>query len=419
MLLWALFTENSRSFPQNGIPDYLDDLGSYYNQLQNVQNNPNFAHNFPTHAQNNPNPSIPPSTQRPPFVAQPSPTSPTTSAPNFANNVLSFPGQNSNIETISFEQSEENSFGSPANSQPPFVPQPPRSGPTTTSAPNFVNNVPPLVQDQNVNIVNIDQSVPVQSAGDTSFFRNPVNTQPPRPEPTTSAPNFVNTNSPSFPVQDQGFNVIEQQTLVQPTTDSNFFSIPTSAPSPVPPVIPQPVNQDPGVATGGDTSTTDQSSCYVQTCDQTISGRQMLYERALEVVQEEEYLDAADLDIIRRHKIRVKRQTMTAGALLDYYPTQSLTEFCTTITTSTIPTVTCGAGAVLQPVCLDCTAAVGCGACAGSFTNFYTNEVITLTDINACMSYSTNQIVTLCNTPTTATVVTTTTTTTTDNILDR
>ncbi len=42
--------------------------------------------------------------------------------------------------------------------------------------------------------------------------------------------------------------------------------------------------------------------CYVQTCDQTITGRNLLYSRALEIVQDEEYLTAADLDIIRRHR---------------------------------------------------------------------------------------------------------------------
>ena len=45
-------------------------------------------------------------------------------------------------------------------------------------------------------------------------------------------------------------------------------------------------------------------ACYVQTCDQTITGRNLLYERALEIIQNEEYLEAADLDIIRK---RVKR----------------------------------------------------------------------------------------------------------------
>ena len=45
------------------------------------------------------------------------------------------------------------------------------------------------------------------------------------------------------------------------------------------------------------------SNCYVQTCDQTITGRQLSYQRSLDIVQGEEYLEAADTDIIRRQFI--------------------------------------------------------------------------------------------------------------------
>ncbi len=45
----------------------------------------------------------------------------------------------------------------------------------------------------------------------------------------------------------------------------------------------------------------DNRACYVQTCDQTITGRQLGYTRALEIVQNEEYLEAADTDLIRRN----------------------------------------------------------------------------------------------------------------------
>ncbi len=44
----------------------------------------------------------------------------------------------------------------------------------------------------------------------------------------------------------------------------------------------------------------DNNNCYVQTCDQTITGRQLAYNRALDIVQNEEYLEAADTDLIRR-----------------------------------------------------------------------------------------------------------------------
>ena len=46
------------------------------------------------------------------------------------------------------------------------------------------------------------------------------------------------------------------------------------------------------------------NQCFVRQCDQLITGRNLLYARALEIIQNEEYLSAADLDIIRR----VKRQ---------------------------------------------------------------------------------------------------------------
>ena len=64
-----------------------------------------------------------------------------------------------------------------------------------------------------------------------------------------------------------------------------------------------------------------QDTCFVRTCNQVISGRNLRYGRVLEIVQNEEYLDAADLDQIRRRALssipdyqfqlrtKVKRQT--------------------------------------------------------------------------------------------------------------
>ncbi len=39
---------------------------------------------------------------------------------------------------------------------------------------------------------------------------------------------------------------------------------------------------------------------FSQTCDQSITGRNFQYSRALQVIQSEEYLDDVDFDIIRR-----------------------------------------------------------------------------------------------------------------------
>ena len=46
-----------------------------------------------------------------------------------------------------------------------------------------------------------------------------------------------------------------------------------------------------------------QDTCFVRTCNQVISGRNLRYGRVLEIVQNEEYLDAADLDQIRRRAL--------------------------------------------------------------------------------------------------------------------
>jgi len=47
-------------------------------------------------------------------------------------------------------------------------------------------------------------------------------------------------------------------------------------------------------------------SCFVQTCDQIITGRQFGYDRALEIVQDEQYLEDVDFDEIRRYDILKK-----------------------------------------------------------------------------------------------------------------
>ena len=65
-----------------------------------------------------------------------------------------------------------------------------------------------------------------------------------------------------------------------------------------------------------------------QTCKVRVSGRRMRYRRALQTIQDEEYLSAIDLDDIRqrrllldsqrpwRTRIRKKRQTTTCKFLL-------------------------------------------------------------------------------------------------------
>lgn len=44
------------------------------------------------------------------------------------------------------------------------------------------------------------------------------------------------------------------------------------------------------------------ATCLLRTCDQYITGRDLTYQRALEIVQNEEYLVAVDADLIRRRQ---------------------------------------------------------------------------------------------------------------------
>ena len=41
-------------------------------------------------------------------------------------------------------------------------------------------------------------------------------------------------------------------------------------------------------------------TCLFRSCSQTITGRRLTYSRALQIIQTEEYLNEADLDVIRR-----------------------------------------------------------------------------------------------------------------------
>ena len=58
-----------------------------------------------------------------------------------------------------------------------------------------------------------------------------------------------------------------------------------------------------------------QSSCVRRECNQQITGRNLEYDRTLQIIQEEEYLEEFDFDIIRR----VKRQIESLEPFLDDY----------------------------------------------------------------------------------------------------
>ena len=54
-------------------------------------------------------------------------------------------------------------------------------------------------------------------------------------------------------------------------------------------------------------------------CDQFISGRNLPYERALSIIQDEEYLDDSDFDEIR-YKRRYDSQWYNKGKMIDFSP---------------------------------------------------------------------------------------------------
>ena len=55
------------------------------------------------------------------------------------------------------------------------------------------------------------------------------------------------------------------------------------------------------------------TSAQCQKCDQTITGRNFMYSRALDIIQNEEYLDQSDFDEIRLKRIRRQTDTVTNG----------------------------------------------------------------------------------------------------------
>ena len=55
-------------------------------------------------------------------------------------------------------------------------------------------------------------------------------------------------------------------------------------------------------------------------CDQLITGRNLAYSRALEIIQDEEYLDDSDFDEIR-YKRRYDSQLYNIGNMIDSFST--------------------------------------------------------------------------------------------------
>ena len=142
------------------------------------------------------------------------------------------------------------------------------------------------------------------------FNPAPVNSAPVNPAPVNPAP--VNPS----PVNPQPVNP-------QPVNPAPVNPIPVNPqlvnPAPVnpAPVNPAPVNPTPVNAVVNQPlddflqqpPPEPNQECYIRQCDQIITGRNLLYSRALEIVQNEDYLSEADLDLIRK---RYKRQANTS-----------------------------------------------------------------------------------------------------------
>ena len=112
-------------------------------------------------------------------------------------------------------------------------------------------------------------------------------------------------------------------------------------------------------------------NCYVQTCHQIISGRNLRYSRALQIIQSEEYLNAVDIPMLQIYQNyhRVKRGTITLpissstfcgygtpvadGKSYDPYDTACVAQYTTCFTASastcTIPTVITGVSTGTYP----------------------------------------------------------------------
>ena len=127
--------------------------------------------------------------------------------------------------------------------------------------------------------------------------------------------------------------------------------------------------------------------CARQSCNQIISGRNLRYNRALQIVQNEEYLDVADLSILRRSK----RQNNDYAGYLDIDSNSGVTtldQLCSATNVNAAFQDNC---AVLLKKCMT---APGC-----TFNNVITGASVTLSNkdfVAQCIQYSTDQFNLLC-----------------------
>ena len=109
----------------------------------------------------------------------------------------------------------------------------------------------------------------------------------------------------------QDFQSSQQNIIEQIDTTATVAAAPTPTPAPTPAPIPAPTPAPTPAPSPAPTASAApaialRQECFTRICDQTISGRQLVYSRALEIIQDEEYLDDVDFDEIKRQ--RIKRQ---------------------------------------------------------------------------------------------------------------
>ncbi len=96
--------------------------------------------------------------------------------------------------------------------------------------------------------------------------------------------------------------VTPPQPPATPLPVATVTAAPPSPSTPPPPPTASPTQVSavstpgPGDGAGGP------QACHIRRCDQTITGRNLPYSRALEIVQDEEYLNEADFDVIKRKR---------------------------------------------------------------------------------------------------------------------
>jgi len=134
-----------------------------------------------------------------------------------------------------------------------------------------------------------------------------ASTFPPAPV-TSSSSTFIATTPASAPVTTApvATTTATTTTTTAPTATATATTIPLSSPEPQ-------LRQGQGF------------QCHIRACDQLVVGRDLSYARALEIVQNEQYLEAADLDLVR---IKRRWKRMTSSSHSNTTSTTTTVSFC-------------------------------------------------------------------------------------------